>query len=324
MKKSITLIVIVPLAVFVVFLLGASTDAGAQKKYDLRWGTAPVGGAFQVLASAIQEDIRKADPNISGTMVPSSMAANVMGVHEGKFALAVSLADTTATGWDGEEYFKPTGKIQDVRNLVTFYPQATHIVVRANSNITKIEDLKGKRVSPAAKGLSNDLEAQRLLKLYGMSYNDVKVQFASFEDTAGLFIDGHLDSLLFLTLPFPSAPVLNVSHQVPVKLLSIPDDKVAQLAKYRGVEPYTLPGGLYKGVDYPVKGIAVRAHLIARQDMPEDLAYTIVKIIAENFSRYSNVLKSMSYAKVEEMAKDVGIPFHPAATRYYKERGWVK
>lgn len=323
MKKSIALIVIVPL-VFGIFLLGASTDALAQKKYDLRWGTAPVGGAFQVLASAIQEDIRKADPNISGTMVPSSMAANVMGVHEGKFNLAVSLADTTATGWDGEEYFKATGKIQDVRNLVTLYPQATHIVVRANSNINKIEDLKGKRVSPAAKGLSNDLEAQRLLKLYGMSYNDVKVQFASFEDCAGLFIDGHLDALLFVTLPFPSAPVLNVSHQVAVRLLSIPDDKVAQLTKYRGVESYTLPSGLYKGVDYPVKGIAVRAHIIARQDMPDDLAYMIVKIIAENFSRYPNVLKSMSYAKIEDMAKDVGIPFHPAALRYYKERGWVK
>jgi len=35
------------------------------------------------------------------------------------------------------------------------------------------------------------------LKLYGMSYNDVKVQFLSFEDSAVQFIDGHLDALLF-------------------------------------------------------------------------------------------------------------------------------
>jgi len=31
--------------------------------------------------------------------------------------------------------------------------------------------------------------------------------------------------------------------------MSIPDDKVAQLVKFRGVEAYTLPNGLYKGID---------------------------------------------------------------------------
>ena len=194
----------------------------------------------------------------------------------------------------------------------------------AKSDITRIEQLKGKRVSPAAKGLSNDLESQRLLKLYGMTYNDVKAQFLSFEDSATQFIDGHLDALLYITVPFPFAPVINVSSQSPIRLISIPDDKVAQLTKFRGVEAYTLPANLYKGIDYPVKGIAVRAHLVVRDDMPDELAYAIVKSIADNFSRYPVALKSMSYAKLEDLPKDVGIPLHPGALKYYKERGWVK
>jgi TRAP-type uncharacterized transport system substrate-binding protein len=32
----------------------------------------------------------------------------------------------------------------------------------------------------------------------------------------------------------------------------------------------------------------------------------------------------MSYARLEDMPKDVGIPFHPGALKYYKERGWIK
>jgi hypothetical protein len=281
------------------------------------------GGAWQILGSAMLEDVKKANPNITGSTVPSTPTATLMGLGQGKYNIGFSLTDATADAWEGKGFFK-AGPIKNIRSLAAFYPQATQIVVWAKSPIKTIEDLKGKRVSPGAKGLSNDLEAQRLLKLYGMSYDDMKVQFLSFEDAANQFIDGHLDALLFITLPFPFAAIINVSSQGEIRLLSIPDDKIAELAKFRGVEPFTLPPGLYKGVDYPVKGIAVRAHLVVGDKMPDDVAYAIVKTIATNYSRYPVALKSMTYAKIEDMAKDVGIPLHPGAAKYYKEKGWIK
>ena len=86
-----------------------------------------------------------------------------------------------------------------------------------------------------------------------------------------------------MTVPFPFAPVINVSSHLRIRLISIPDDKVAQLTKFRGVEAYTLPTGMYKGIDYPVKGIAVRAHLVVGDDMPDELAYAIVKASPRTF-----------------------------------------
>lgn len=312
-------------------LTGQTPSGGEQKqpapttaKYEVRWGTITAGGAWQVIGSAMLEDIKRANPHITGSTVPSTTTANVMGVHEGKFNVGFSLSDTTADAWEGQGYFKQSGPIRDIRELAALYPQATQIAVWADSKITSIEQLKGKRVSPGAKGLSSDLEAQRLLKLYGISYSDLQVQFLSFEDAAQQMVDGHLDALLFTTVPFPFAPLINVNSQRQIRLLSIPDDKIAELAKFRGVEAYTLPPGLYKGVDYPVKGIAVRSHIIVREDMPDDVAYSIVKAIAENFPRYPGVLKSMAYARLEDMPMDVGIPLHPGALKYYQERGWVK
>jgi TRAP transporter TAXI family solute receptor len=160
--------------------------------------------------------------------------------------------------------------------------------------------------------------------MYGLSYKDFKVSFLSFEDAAQQFTDGHLDALMFMTVTHPFAPVINVSSKRPIKLISIPDDKIAALAKFRGVEPYTMPAGVYKGVDYPVKGIAVRAHLFVRNDFPDDIAYTVVKSILSNFKRYPTVYKAMELVKENEVVRDVGIPFHPGALRYYKERGWIK
>ena len=324
MKGKLSYAGIIASGFFVLYLLFSSAAlAQDAKNYELRWGTIVAGGAWQILGSAMLEDVRKANPNITGSTVPSTPTATLMGIGQGKYNIGFSLTDATADAWEGKGFFK-AGPIRNIRSLAAFYPQATQIVVWANSPIRSIEDLKGKRVSPGAKGLSNDLEAQRLLNLYGMSYDDMRVQFLSFEDAANQFIDGHLEALLFVTLPFPFAAVINVMSRGQIRLLSIPDDKVDQLAQFRGVEPYTLPENLYKGVDYPVKGIAVRAHLVVTDDMPEEVAYSIVKTIADNFSRYSVTLRSMTYATLEDMAKDVGIPPHPGAAKYYRERGWIK
>lgn len=301
----------------------APAPTGGQQ-VSLRWGTITAGGAWQVIGAAMLEDIVKANPNITGSTMPSNTTANVMGVHDGKFNVGFSLADTTADAWQGTGYFKDKGQIRDIREVAALYPQTTHLLVPADSPIKTIEDLKGKKVSPGAKGLSSDLEFQRLLKLYGMSYDDLKVEFLSFDDAAQQMLDGHLDALAFITVPPPFAPVINISAQKPIRLISIPDDKIAEMAKFQGVQAYTMPPGTYKGIDYPVKGIATRSHIIVREDMPEDVVYAMVKTIAENFGRYGDVLASMKYVKAEEMATDVGIPLHPGALKYYKERGWVK
>lgn len=327
MKKLISITIFIVLNFCLFFAAGFNPVMAAestQTKYELRWGTTPAGGAFQVVGSAMLEDIKRMNPNIIGSTAPSTPTASIVGVHQGKLNIAFSQSDATADAWEGEGYFKPYGKIQDTRNLMSLYPQATHIIVAANADINKIEDLKGKRISPGAKGLSNDVESQRLFSLYGLSYKDFKVSFLSFEDAALQFTDGHLDALMFLTIPFPFAPVINVSSKRQVKLLSIPDDKVAALSKFRGIEPYTLPAGLYSGINYPVKGIAVRSHIFVRNDFPDDTAYAIVKSIMTNFKRYPTVYKAMDLVKENEVARDVGIPFHPGAVKYLKEKGLVK
>jgi TRAP transporter TAXI family solute receptor len=268
------------------------------------------------------EDIKKANPNITGSCMPSTTTANALGVHMGKFNVAFCLTDTIADALRGEGFFKEHGKLQDLRAVVAIYPHATHLVVRADSGINKIEDLRGKRITPDGRGLSCDLQTQRLLGLHNMSYDDVKVQFLSFSDAAGNFIDRHLDALMFITVPFPFAPVINVATQMNIKLMSLSDDDIAKLVKYPGVARYTLPAGLYKGVDYPVNGICVYSFIMVRKDMPEDIVYAMAKTIADNLNSYGNVLVSMKYVTPKGLCADVGIPYHPGAEKYFRQRGW--
>ena len=296
----------------------------AVENIDLRWGTIFAGGAWQVVGQAMFEDIKRENNNITGSILPSGTTANVLGVHKGKFDIGFSLTDATASAWEGTGFFEEEGEIRDIRNVATLYPHASQIVVWNNSDIKTIEDLKGKKVTPGGKGLSSDLETRRLLELYGMSYDDMESEFLSFSDGTQRMIDGQVDALLYTATPYPFAPIIKVGAKDQIRLVEIPKDKAEQLAQYKGVETFVFPAGTYDGVDYDVQGIAVRSHIIVREDMSEDVVYSIVKSIAENFERYGDVIGVMKNTTMENMASDVGIPFHPGALKYYQEQGWVK
>jgi TRAP transporter TAXI family solute receptor len=299
-------------------------ESKATESYELRWGTTKAGGSWLIIGNAVLEDIKKAYPNITGSTLPGTSTANPIGVHTGKMNIAFGNADNTALGWNGERQFKKIGKIRDIRNVLAVFPLTTHIVVRANSDIRKIEDLKGKRVSVGPKGFSNNTEFARLLKFYGMSYDDMKMQFLSPMDAAQQFIDGHLDCLAFVVVPPPYPVIINAAASREVRFLSIPDDKVEKMLQYAGVGKYTLPPGVYQGQDYPIKGILTVTHLMVHKDMPDWVVRAVLKTYLNNFERYKKVLSAVKFMKKENICMDVGIPFHPAAIQYYKEIGYMK
>lgn len=298
-------------------------DSEEETSYDLQWGTMTAGSAMQVLATPMLEDIKKDNSNITGSVLPSTIPSNVIGVHKGEFNIGFSLSDVTVMAWEGEAQFEEFGEIRDLRNLAALYPQIFTWAVWDDSDIYSVEDLRGKRVSPGSRGGSCDTGAQKLLQLYGMSYDDMNVEYGTFPDISQMMIDGHIDAYLLTACPTPFGPLIEVASHKQIRLLTIPDDKIAEMVKLKGVEPFTLPANIYQGVDYEVKGFATRAHIIVREDFPEDLAYKIVKSIAENFDKYPEVLKAMSYTSVEEMPSDVGIPLHPGAERYYREQNLI-
>ena len=65
------------------------------------------------LGKAMLEDVLKASSNLTGSSIPSSGAANVIGLKQGKLNIAFSFSDTIEDAWEGKEDFKDVGKIQN-------------------------------------------------------------------------------------------------------------------------------------------------------------------------------------------------------------------
>ena len=310
---------------FTLALVACLVMAGSAAAYDVRWGTAPAGGIWQALGTAMVEDVVKTDSKLKGSTIPIGGAANVIAVNKGKINVAFSFSSTAGEAWEGKGFFKKTGKLQKIRELAVLFPEPTQIVVRADSGIKGIKQLKGKRVTIGPKGSAISGVSRYVLNAYGLPLKDIDNRFLSFAEAGKQFIDGHLDCIFYGAMAFPAPPIVNASSQRKIKMLPLSQEIIEKLVKtHRGLEPYTLPKGCYPGVDYPVPGIIANVVAIGSADMPDEVAYAIVKSIYNNFERYGKMVRAMRLGKRDEMGKEVGIPMHPGAVKFYKEKGLIK
>jgi len=198
-------------------------------------------------------------------------------------------------------------------------------VVREDSGIKSVSDLKGKRISPGPKGHTGEFAARQVLEIYGLSYKDMsKVHHVGYNDAVALMKDGHCDAWLLCTTT-PASSIMDLASTRKIRLISLPEEKIKAMQKLNaGYIKRVIPKGTYHGVDYDVQGFGFFTHLIISAKLPDDLVYKITKTMVQSLPRYGQVVKSMKGVTAQDLALDIGIPFHPGALKYYKEIGVVK
>jgi TRAP-type uncharacterized transport system substrate-binding protein len=71
--------------------------------------------------------------------------------------------------------------------------------------------------------------------------------------------------------------------------------------------------------DYSTIGSPIFA--VGRTDLPDDLAYQLVKAVFENQPRLLKAHPAASDIVPQNVDKNTFLPFHPGAVRYYREIG---
>ncbi|MCX8118203.1 MAG: TAXI family TRAP transporter solute-binding subunit [Desulfobacterota bacterium] len=295
----------------------------AQEKVDLKIMSGPTGGVWIPLGGAIAELIQKNIPGTTVSVAPGAGIANVVAVEEGKADIGFGNSSSSVDGVAGREPFKaPTKNVMQLANL---YPQYFQIVVLEDSPIKTILDLKGKRICPGTKGMTGELLASQVLQVHGLSYKDMaKVNYVSYADSASLMKDGHADAYMPGTT-IPAATIVDLATTKKIRLLSIPEDKIKELQRMNvGYIRRVIPAGTYPGVNYDVVTVGYFTHLIISAKLPEALVYKITKVLVENVDRLGDVVKDMKGVTAKDLAHDIGVPFHPGALKFYREKGLLK
>ena len=201
----------------------------------------------------------------------------------------------------------------------------SEVVHRADAGIETFEDLKGKRVNVGNPGSGQRATMEVVMAAFGISMDDLALATElKGAEMAQALCDGKIDAMIY-TVGHPAAAIQEAVNSCDVKLVDVTgapiDTLVADNPYYRVA---TIPGGMYKGNDQDTTTFGVGATFITSADVPEDVVYTTVKAVFDNFDQFKQLHPAFANLKEEEMIKDgLSAPLHPGAEKYYKERGWM-
>lgn len=307
------------LAVAVLVLLVAAGCKPSVEVKHINVATGGTAGTYYPLGGAVADILNKNVANVNASAQSTGASvANINMLRDGSVELAFIQNDITFYAANGEEMFEGD-KVDGLRGISTLYPETVQIVTIARTGITKIEELKGKRVAVGAAGSGTEANARQILEAYGITYDDITVQYLSFAEAASNLKDGNVD-VAFVTAGFPTAAIQDIAAQHEVVLLPVSASMASKLIeKYPFYTTVVIPGDTYPKQGKDVDAVAVMAMLVVTEDMDEQLAHDITSAIYGNLDRLE-AAHSVGKMITKESALDgMPIQLHPGAEKYFNE-----
>ena len=288
------------IAVMTAALLVGCGSESSQKKF-LNIATGGTAGTYYPIGGAMAEILNKEIPGMNASAQSTgATVANINMLKDNSVDLAIVQNDITYYAVNGTEMFQDK-KVDNIRG------------------IKSIKELKGKRVAVGAAGSGAEANARQILEAYGITYNDIDVQYLSFAEGASALKDGNVDAA-FLTAGYPTSSVQDIASQNKVRLLPIDADKAeALIAKYPFYTKTTIPAGTYAGFDEDVPTISVMAMLVATDKVDDKMGYDIAKAIFTNLDRLQAAHSVGKLITKDTALTGMSLPMNAGAEKFFKE-----
>ena len=218
----------------------------------------------------------------------------------------------------------PKGSSNKMRGLFFGeYLALIHLVVRADSDIHDISDLKGKRCmfnKPGIPIIQDPWKA--ILEAYGMSKNDIVLMPQLGPGGGAKTLKERRADCHLQPSAAPNPAYMAMQTTTPIRLLSISDSAVKQIVgKLPWLVSDTIPAGTYKDQGEDVTVLRAGGGIVARKDLPDDLVYEIVKRVHEHIGELQAVHKAFKKWTFKDLVNNAFGPYHAGAYKYYMEKG---
>ncbi|MDO9536015.1 MAG: TAXI family TRAP transporter solute-binding subunit [Bacillota bacterium] len=335
LKNKVQILVLVIIVLLLMSMFGCSSSTAPTKqdeqtkqekqieKYSLDFMAGEPSGDLYPLAVRLVNNWEKHIPQIDTiSVLPGAGLACVMGVEEGKAEMGLPTGLGLQDGYAGREPF--TSKTEDVFLLASVMPRHVQFMVNKDGGINSIQDLVGKRLGVGPRGGTPETTSRVIFEALGVDINKVEIVHAGFADLVEEFKNGRIDAIHLVT-SMPYALFVDAAMARDVSFIGFTPGEVEAIRKLRpALVPSILKGGGYRGVDQDIPTLATTISIAVHRSMPEDLIYEMTKVLVENFDFVKEVNPAMKDVIPEDLAVDLGVPFHPGALKYYQEKGWIK
>ena len=298
--------------------------AGAASAQNVGIATSNPGSLFHNIGTAVAN---AANANGLNTTIQPATSPNqfIPFLNQGgiEFGVAnlqeVNYAITGEAWWNGNQN-------PNLRVVAHLQPLVEAIFVRADSDIMKVSDLKGKPMTDGYTAQNTILpQLSAFYATAGMTRDDVeKVSVASVVAGADAFMAGDTVGFIFA---HGAGKVREADAAVGgLRALTVEDDSEAALTAAREHWPTafftelkagSMPGVLEDGIY-----IAFPQVIFTHAGVPDDQVYAMAKAMYEQSAVMGETFPPMRAFRPENMKGDPGIAeFHPGALKFFEEMG---
>ncbi|WP_297518995.1 TAXI family TRAP transporter solute-binding subunit [Thermococcus sp.] len=306
----------------------SSSTSSATESYSLTIYTGGTSGVYYPLGSAYanilnQYSAKEAGIKINAKAVTSGASvSNAKAIGDGDAQAAIMQNDVAYYAYNGVVLDAFKGKpVKKLRGIAALYPETIQFVVRADSNIKTLQDLKGKKVAVGAAGSGTAVAAQQILEAAGV-WNSIQKVYVKFSEAAQQLKLGQIDAAVIVS-GAPTPAIEQIAVQTPVRVLPIGSD-IYQELKGKGYVFYvtqTLPKSTYKGMTEDTPTLAVKSLLVVSADVPDNVVYAMTMLLFKHVETLRQVHAKAKYISFETALNGMSIPLHPGAIKYYEEKG---
>lgn len=222
--------------------------------------------------------------------------------------------------------YGPEGlKTTRLRTVYAMFHAPFHILVPRDSPIRSFADLKGRRLSVGVKGGGDWIAFLKMAEANGYKESDFNMQYLGKSEGLNALKDGSVDALVGLA-PVPSPLITEMAaHPRGVRVVPFAPREVQSLVtKSPEFSPFTIAKGTYAASPEEVTSFTEWYYVVARDDLPERLAFDITRILDQQHEKVVAALKLAQSSTAENTAKYPGFKLHPGTEKYLREKGLLK
>jgi len=304
--------------------LAVASSVGAQERVVVTLGTATPGGGFPVYGDAVAEAINGLDPALEvRTRNTKGSTENVPMLERGELDLGLVQGEVAHEALSGVG--RPPA---DLRILAAMYPTPGLFVVRADSPVRTIEDLRGKPVAFGARGSGLVVLARYVLD--GLGLDQERDFQAVYLDRAGdgpaMVLDGRVAALWGGGIGWPGFVTVGRAPGGARYLAPDADGLRRIQAKHAFLKPMSVPAGSYPGQTEAIPSVGSWSFIMARPTLSDDTAYRLARALHRGQAALAARLPQAADTTAANTVASAPRPelIHPGVRRYLGEIGLLR
>jgi TRAP transporter TAXI family solute receptor len=313
-------------AVLLAFLLSfgfVPSIFAAGERMEISAGS--LGGTLHIFGSAWAKIINKELKGQLSTTVVSTAGSleNARLLAGNKTDVGFVITPTAIEAYNGQAAFSKEQPAKKLRTILSYEYGGLQFVVREDSKIKTMADLRGKRVMVGAPGSSGAQYNTLALEAHGLTQKDYKREMIAYSAAVRAINDGIGDCFAIFA-PAPVGLVMEIAATNKIRIL--PFEKAAIEIFCRNNPGFIQ--GFFKPESYKnlvnteaTPSVFSTISILSRDDVNEETVYKITKALWDNIAEFQLCHVTAKDVVLKKALTGAFIPLHKGALKYYKEKG---